>query len=233
MPDGQDVTLTVQAGQWVYLGDVNGQAQLFTLDATGRQWLVAADPETGLFTAVLLNYDGSYDPAGGHPVQTNFEPDAGKWTFAWNPDQGTWTTEAPGTVFPAGASGYTSGEWNYVLLAETQPPPPVNPPAAPAGGVTITITPGGTITIVAPPGTKVTITPAPGGGTTIQVGGQPPVAAPPPIGVFPPPPGPGVIPPKIGDGTSNTPIDLDEHSNYFDPGWGLPKFSFTWPDWWW
>jgi hypothetical protein len=182
-PGQQAYALNLQAGDLVYVGQVNGQVQLVNLDASGRMWLLSVAAESGQFTAVLLNYDGSYDPGAGHPVQSNFAPSPDHWNMVWNPDQGTWSTAAPGTVFPAAVSGYTSCEWNYVLLAATQAPPPVGPPTAPPpGGVTITVNPGGSIQIVAPPGTTVTITPAPGGGTTIQVGGRPPVAVNPPSG---------------------------------------------------
>jgi hypothetical protein len=186
----QTFTFDVQPGELVYAGRVGGQDQLFTVDEAGYQWLFSV-AEDGQFTAVLLNYDGSYDPDTNPLAQSGFAPAPDMWSQVWNPDQGTWTTVAPGTVFPGVVRGFNDGVWNYVLLQAQLPAPPVNPPAPPAGGVTITVTPGGNIQIAAPPGTDVTITPAPGGGVNIQVNGpngprpgvqanQPPEQAPPP-----------------------------------------------------
>ena len=174
---------TVQAGEWVYAGQVGGLDQWFTVDSHSRQWLFSAAPGSGAFNAVLINYDGSYDPTEHPLTQANFEPDAGKWNLVWNPDDGTWTTEVPGTVFPTGVSGFTAGEWNYVHLSNQQPRPPILLPP-PTGGATITIAPGDKIVITTPNGTKITITPLPGGGIITEVT--------PPGGNNPPPP-------RVGD----------------------------------
>lgn len=175
VPD-QAYTATVQPGEWLYAGQVGGLDQRFTLDTHGRQWLFSVDPNGGAFTAVLLNYDGSYDPTEHPLTQADFLPAADKWNLVWDPDQGTWSTIPPGTVFPSEVTGFTSGDWNYVHLKQQQAPRPANPPAQPAGGVTVTIAPGGIVTITTPTGT-VSIAPLPDGGAVIVVTtpGSPPV----------------------------------------------------------
>lgn len=171
----QTYTFDVSAGEWLYAGQVNGQDQFFTIDGDGRQWLYSVDSSTGMYTAVLVNYDGSYDPAAGPNAETNFQPSAENWNLVWNPDEGTWSTAAPGAVFSGPVSGFTNGAWNYVMLQANNPPPPVNPPSPPAGSLTVTITVNGQqVTINVPQGGSVTITPAPGGGVTITNPPRPP-----------------------------------------------------------
>jgi hypothetical protein len=172
-PSDQSYSVTVQAGEWVQVGQVGGQEQWFTFDSHARQWLFSADDGSGAFTAVLLNYDGTYDPTEHPQTTANFDPAADKWNLVWNPDDGTWATVPPGTVFPAAVTGFTVGDWNYVHLPRQQPARPANPPQQ-AGSTTVTIAPGTTVTITTPPGITVTITPIQGG-VTIQVnpGGQP------------------------------------------------------------
>jgi hypothetical protein len=160
----QSYTFEVAPGEWLYAGYVEDQDILFTIDEDGRQWLYSVTSETGMWTAVLVNYDGSYDPSAHCAVQSNFSPDDTKWNYVWNPDLGAWSTAAPGTVFTDPVSGFTSGNWNFVLLQANGPARPVNPPTT--GTVTVTVTVNGqTVTITMPnDGTSVTVTPDGNGG---------------------------------------------------------------------
>jgi hypothetical protein len=201
----QAETVTVQPGQWLFVGQVAGADQWFTLDTHGRQWLFSGDPVSGTYTAALLNYDGSYDPTQNPLAQANFVPDPANANLAWNPDQGTWQTLAPSTAFTGGVSGFASGGWNIVFLTRMLPPPPVNPPTQPANGAPVTIGPGSTITIF---GATFLIQQAPYfGATDVEPPGiilvpLAPAPAPHVVNVTPPPNW-GPLPPIWWAGSSN------------------------------
>lgn len=204
-PGDGTYTFDVQPGEWIHLGRYGGQDVLATVDHLGLSWLHVVDPTSRQFTARLLTPDTGYNPLGYAGVQSNFQPPAGNWNMVWNPDHQTWKTVAPGAVFTQAVSGRVRNGWNTVILPGANPPPvgPVNPPAQPAAGTTMTVVVNGqTVTITLPVGTSATVTPLPGGGVSLQITPAPPPPMPNPIQIPPPNlgplPGPQMPPPDRG-----------------------------------
>lgn len=114
-------TVDLNPGDWLHISTVGGRELWYGVDTNGREWSVVRDVATGDTDALLIHSPTAYDPATAPGVQANFQPDAGKWSVAWNPDTQVWRTFPPGTSFAAGVSGKADGDWNVVILPSTQP----------------------------------------------------------------------------------------------------------------
>ncbi len=198
------------AGQDLLLA-VRGDTQVFlSRTADGTDWLVSINPVTGDYSATRVEYTTPIVPTVADGFADGFSPVANQPTVVWDPNIGTLSTVAAGTVFTAPVSGYSDGTWNIVSLPlnpgfsadiarnvtlapgltvslnrqqPVGPPPSVEPgnPTPPAPTPPAPTPTGGvTITIVRPDGTTVTIVVPPGSTVVIGPNGNPTVTLPPP-----------------------------------------------------
>jgi len=158
----------LETGDVLLATQTQGQNFFLAVDANGYEWYSIQDAETGSFTAVLLNYDAGYDPSAWDGLSANYEVNESKWSMVWDPNDGTWTTFAPGEVpsaildVMAEGTCYGFGEesWNVLVLPATGSLPTFAASAPSNGGATTTIrtAPNGVTTITIETATTTVIT---------------------------------------------------------------------------
>jgi hypothetical protein len=136
-PGGVDLS-TITVGELYGLGDAAGLPVFAYRETDGNLWLLITDGTAdGAFQATFLggSANGLADVLSLDGLQADYQPDAGKWTMAYDEVSATWTFYRPGVTFGGAVDGYATADWNVVLpagFAAAGQPPAVPTPAVPA-----------------------------------------------------------------------------------------------------